>query len=171
MQRERRNLVSIGRKRRRDFDRSLQKLRALGLPEWAVEYYRRVARVAGLTPHMVLCHVGVVAANRLLEAHLIPENGGPAEKLYSGIVSEPLPAEPSYEAARGLGQRVTNLWREIQQQSSLLGVPDGGTASPRPEEKAPSAGKPAHLRAAPSGNAAGEELRSRRRGKVSSRHH
>lgn len=64
---ERRNLSFVGRKRRRDFDRSLQRLRDLGMPEWAVECYRRAARVAGQLPHEVVCRVAVSAAAHLLE--------------------------------------------------------------------------------------------------------
>jgi hypothetical protein len=64
---ERRNLSFVGRKRRKEFDRSLQRLYEIGLPEWAVECYRRVARVTGLLPHEVVCHVAVSAAAHLLE--------------------------------------------------------------------------------------------------------
>lgn len=70
---ERRNKTSLGRKRRRDFDRSLLKLRDLGMPRWAIEYYCRVGRVAGLPPHMVVCHVAVVVAGRQLHAPTPPE--------------------------------------------------------------------------------------------------
>ncbi|TMJ12320.1 MAG: hypothetical protein E6H02_06045, partial [Bacillati bacterium ANGP1] len=66
---ERRNTTALGRKRRRDYDRSLKKLRFLGMPAWAVEYYSRLARVAGLPPHMVVCHVAVVVAGRQMQAN------------------------------------------------------------------------------------------------------
>lgn len=73
---ERRNKTALGRKRRRDFDRSLLKLRDLGMPRWALEYYSRVARVAGLPPHMVVCHVAVVVAGRQLHGPTPPEQAG-----------------------------------------------------------------------------------------------
>jgi len=73
---ERRNKTALGRKRRRDFDRSRLKLRDLGMPRWAIEYFCRVARVAGLPPHMVVCHVAVVVAGRQLHAPTPPEQAG-----------------------------------------------------------------------------------------------
>lgn len=73
MRSERRNQTALGRKRRREFERSADKIRALGMPDWAVEYYRRAARVVGLPPHMVVCHVALVAAGRQLQANIAEE--------------------------------------------------------------------------------------------------
>jgi len=109
---ERRNQSALGRKRRLEFDRSLHRLRALGMPEWAVEYYRRAARVAGLPPHMVVCHVAVVAAGRQLQGARSEPN---AARQASGE-----PAVPTPTSVRAMEQRVTNLWREIERHGSLL---------------------------------------------------
>jgi hypothetical protein len=76
---ERRNTTSLGRKRRRDYDRSVKRLRGLGMPTWAVEYYSRLARVAGLPPHMVVCHVAVVVAGRQMAGK--PANQTTSSKL------------------------------------------------------------------------------------------
>lgn len=92
---ERRNKTSLGRKRRRDFDRSLLRLRDLGMPRWAVEYYARVARVTGLPPHMVMCHVAVVFAGRQLQAPKPQEQAG---KGAGDGVSGP-EGDPSYQTA------------------------------------------------------------------------
>jgi hypothetical protein len=78
MKNERRNTTSLGRKRRRDYDRSLKRLRGLGMPTWAVEYYSRLSRVAGLPPHMVVCHVAVVVAGRQMAGNA---NQTPSSKL------------------------------------------------------------------------------------------
>jgi hypothetical protein len=69
MTRERRNLSFLGRKRRREFERSIQRLRGLGLPNWAVQCYRRAARIAGQLPHEVVCRVAESAANQMLGAN------------------------------------------------------------------------------------------------------
>lgn len=79
---ERRNLSFVGRKRRKEFDRSLQRLYEIGLPEWAVECYRRVARVTGLLPHEVVCHVAVSAAAHLLEKRSPQE--APGQRITAG---------------------------------------------------------------------------------------
>jgi hypothetical protein len=67
---ERRDHSGTGRKRRRDFQRSLEKLRDLGMPNWAVTYYRRAARIASLQPHEIVCHIAVVTAMRQLQGSL-----------------------------------------------------------------------------------------------------
>jgi hypothetical protein len=116
---DRRNQTSLGRKRRREFDRSVQKLRALGMPDWAVEYFRRAARVAGLPPHMIVCHVAVVAAGRQLQASIaqeeqakVPTSKGPADTPHAGA--------PSYTSVQAMRRRVTTLWREIERHGSLI---------------------------------------------------
>jgi hypothetical protein len=64
---ERRNTTFEGHKRRKEFDRSIQTLQALGMPAWAVDFYRRTARVAGLLPHEILRHIGITAAGHVLQ--------------------------------------------------------------------------------------------------------
>jgi hypothetical protein len=129
MRTDRRNPTALGRKRRREFDRSVQKLRALGMPDWAVEYFRRAARVAGLAPHMIVCHVAVVAAGRQLQASIAQDQ--PVERPASS--HEPAgvsPREaPSYTSVRTLRERVTSLWREIERHGSLTGVQPQGVSA------------------------------------------
>ena len=117
---ERRNVTALGRKRRREFGRSLQKLRDLGMPDWAVEYYRRASRIAGLPPHMVVCHVAVVAANRQMRASLAHEltESETASEETAGTRSH---VEPSYESVLTMRRQVTGLWREIQRHGAQLG--------------------------------------------------
>jgi hypothetical protein len=69
MERERRNTSRIGRQRRGEFEASLQRLRELGLPNWAVQCYGRAARIAGQLPHELLCRVGEWTANQMLGAN------------------------------------------------------------------------------------------------------
>ena len=95
---ERRNTTALGRKRRRDYDRSLKKLRFLGMPAWAVEYYSRLARVAGLPPHMVVCHVAVVVAGRQMQANAAQKPQREAGKAHRDGATRP-EAIPSYLAA------------------------------------------------------------------------
>lgn len=120
---ERRNITALGRKRRREFDRSLQKLRALGMPDWAMEYYRRASRIVGLPPHMLVCHVAVVIAGRQLQAslaHGTAADDAPASEAQEGALSQ---AAPSYESVQALQRHVTGLWRVIQRH----GEPDEST--------------------------------------------
>jgi hypothetical protein len=142
MRTDRRNPTALGRKRRREFDRSVQTLRALGMPDWAVEYFRRAARVAGLPPHMIVCHVAVVAAGRQLQASIAQDQQGegPAPSHEPAVPSREI---PSYASVRTLRQRVTSLWREIERHGSLTDVqPEGVSANKL-------AGKLALLRAEP----------------------
>jgi hypothetical protein len=122
MPNERRNLTALGRKRRREFDRSLQKLRDLGMPEWALEYYRRASRIAGLAPHMVVCHVAVVAAGRQMQANLAYEPAAEPETVAKESAGAPPHREPSYESVQTMRHQVTGLWREIQRHGALLGT-------------------------------------------------
>lgn len=122
MPNERRNLTALGRKRRREFERSLQKLRDLGMPEWALEYYRRASRIAGLPPHMVVCHVAVVAAGRQMQANLALEPATESEARPEESAGAPPHAEPSYESVQTMRHQVTGLWREIQRHGALLGA-------------------------------------------------
>jgi hypothetical protein len=117
---DRRNQTSIGRKRRREFDRSVQKLRALGMPDWAVEYFRRAARVAGLPPHMIVCHVAVVAAGRQLQASIAQEQQVNVPAPSQGPADAPHPEAPSYTSVQTMRRRVTTLWREIERHGSLI---------------------------------------------------
>ncbi len=92
------------------------------MPDWAVEYYRRASRIAGLPPHMVVCHVAVVAAGRQMQVNLKPEHvtndeATPEEPM--GTISQ---AGPSYESVQTLRRRVTGLWHEIQRHGALLGT-------------------------------------------------
>jgi hypothetical protein len=141
MRNERRNQTALGRKRRREFNRSVDKIRALGMPDWAVEYFRRAARVAGLPPHMVVCHVAVVAAGRQLQATIAQEQqmAGPAASDDSpGMPSKGM---PSYGEVRTLRRRVTSLWREIERHGSPLdaAVSEGNAhAASQPKELSPS---------------------------------
>jgi len=116
---ERRNLSSVGRKRRRDFDRSVNKLRELGMPDWAVEYYRRVARVSGLPAHMVVCHVAVIIAGQQLTPNV------PDPDLGAGLEApeEPLNgvhAAPASPVVQPLEQGGVHIWRGIQRRASQL---------------------------------------------------
>ncbi len=122
MPNERRNLTALGRRRRREFERSLQKLRDLAMPEWAIEYYRRASRIAGLPPHMVVCHVAVVAAGRQMQANLADELATDSETAPEESAGAPSHAEPSYESVVTMRRQVTGLWREIQQHGALLGA-------------------------------------------------
>ena len=59
-----------------------------------MEYYSRLARVAGLPPHMVVCHVAVVVANRQMQGTAAPKpqrEGGKAHRDGAGR-PEPTPA-------------------------------------------------------------------------------
>lgn len=130
---ERRNLTALGRKRRREFDRSMQKLRDLGMPDWAVEYYRRASRIVGLPPHMVVCHLAVVAAGRQMQVHRALDHEAEApdaddEAPAEGSINAISQVLPSYESVRNLHHRVTGLWNEIQRQGALLdaGAEPGG---------------------------------------------
>ncbi len=123
---DRRNQTALGRRRRREFHRSVQKLRALGMPDWAVEYYRRAARVAGLPPHMVVCHVAVVAAGRQLQANIALEQA--TTKAAPGT---PGKERMSYDGVQAMRRRVTTLWREIEQHGTLPEA-TGSEATPRP---------------------------------------
>jgi hypothetical protein len=122
---DRRNQTALGRRRRREFFRSVQKLRALGMPDWAVEYYRRAARVAGLPPHMVVCHVAVVAAGRQLQANIAQE-----EAATKGAPGAPGKERMSYDGVQAMRRRVTTLWREIEQHGTLPEAA-GSDATPR----------------------------------------
>jgi hypothetical protein len=150
---DRRNQSSLGRKRRREFDRSVQKLRALGMPDWAVEYFRRAARVAGLPPHMIVCHVAVVAAGRQLQASIAQEQQANVPATSKGPADAPRPGAPSYASVQAMRRRVTSLWREIERHGSLIdpAANEGTTATgPRLEGLSASklTGKLAFLRAA-----------------------
>lgn len=117
---DRRNQTSIGRKRRHEFDRSVQKLRALGMPDWAVEYFRRAARVAGLPPHMIVCHVAVVAAGRQLQASIAQEQQADIPPTSMGPTETLHPSAPSYTSVQAMRRRVTALWREIERHGNLI---------------------------------------------------
>jgi hypothetical protein len=67
MPKERRNVTFVGRKRRKEFERSLQGLRDIGLPGWALECYRRVARVSGQLPHEIVARVATNLAKHIVE--------------------------------------------------------------------------------------------------------
>jgi len=67
MSAERRNRTAATRRRRAHFEASLQQLRDLGLPRWAVECYRRVARVSGQLPHDVVARVALLAASQIMQ--------------------------------------------------------------------------------------------------------
>src|SRR5437879_11889989 len=95
---ERRNTTALGRKRRRDYDRSLKKLRALGMPTWAAEYYSRLARVVGLPPHMVVCHVAVVVAGRQMQGNVAHKPQQQAGKDARNDARRP-EASPAYQTA------------------------------------------------------------------------
>jgi len=143
MSTERRNQSALGRKRRRDFERSVHKLRELGMPEWAVEYYRRAARVAGLPPHMVVCHVAVVAAGRQMQSsmehavHVDAED--PAQADAAG-------ADPSHETVTTMQRRVTSLWREIQRHSERIDAGEDPFGAPEPDPGTIASAKVAVLR-------------------------
>jgi hypothetical protein len=153
---ERRNLTALGRKRRREFDRSLQKLRDLGMPDWAIEYYRRASRIAGLPPHMVVCHVAVVAAGRQMQGNLTREPDAESETAPEESAGTSSRVEPSYASLQTLRRQVTGLWREIQRHGALTGANQGaagtdlraegfarGTVTAlRPEAPAPDAKEP-----------------------------
>lgn len=128
MPNERRNVTALGRKRRREFDRSIQKLRDLGMPDWAVEYYRRASRIAGLPPHMVVCHVAVVAAGRQMQANLAHELAAEAETAPEDLAGTPPHVEPSYASVQTRRRQVTGLWREIERHGALLGAAEGDVA-------------------------------------------
>ena len=145
---DRRNQTALGRKRRREFDRSVQKLRALGMPDWAVEYFRRAGRVAGLPPHMIVCHVAVVAAGRQLQASAAQEQPAEVPAASKGPADAAHQRTPSYTAVQALRRRVTTLWREIERHGNVMepAAADGAVvAGPRVEGLASS--KLAFLRA------------------------
>ncbi len=159
---ERRNITALGRKRRREFDRSLQKLRDLGMPDWAAEYYRRASRIVGLPPHMLVCHVAVVAAGRQLQANLAEETAAGAASVSEAPAGTFSRAAPSYEGVQALRRHVTGLWREIQRH----GAPDesaekrAASAKRGAEDFAPATVTRLRTKA-PARNATG--MRSRRR--------
>ncbi len=64
---ERRHTTFGGRKQRKEFDRSLRMLQELGLPPWAMDFYRRTARMVGQLPHEILCRTGMTAASHVLQ--------------------------------------------------------------------------------------------------------
>lgn len=64
---ERRNRTVAKRRRRAAFEASLQQVRALGLPKWAVECYRRIARVSGQLPHQVVARVAILGASHIVQ--------------------------------------------------------------------------------------------------------
>jgi hypothetical protein len=137
---DRRNQTALGRKRRREFDRSTRKLKALGMPEWAVEYYRRAARVAGLAPHIVVCHVALVAAGRQLQANIAQEQE--AERSAGAEVLRGAPPKKilSYHEVQAMRRHVTTLWREIERHGILPGAAESeaGALAIVPEELSPS---------------------------------
>ncbi len=126
---ERRNLTALGRKRRREFDRSLQKLRDLGMPDWAIEYYRRASRVAGLPPHMIVGHVAVIAAGRQMQNGLADKLAAESEAASEESADMPSRPEPSYQSVQTLRRRVTGLWRDIQRHGALTGTAEGAAGS------------------------------------------
>lgn len=131
MRSERRNQTTLGRKRRREFERSADKIRALGMPDWAVEYYRRAARVVGLPPHMVVCHVALVAAGRQLQAHIAEEQERAGRAASGDTPGTPSKQMPSYGEVTTLRRRVTSLWREIEDHGGLFDSAAGdGDAKP-----------------------------------------
>jgi hypothetical protein len=128
---ERRNQTALGRKRRREFERSAHKLRELGMPEWAVEYYRRAARVAGLPPHMVVCHVAVVAAGRQMQSSM--EQAVQVEAEIEAVPGEAAGLEPGHGAVTEMQRRVAGLWREIQRHSERIDAGENPFAAPEPD--------------------------------------
>ena len=90
------------------------------MPDWAVEYFRRAARVAGLPPHMVVCHVAVVAAGRQLQANIAEEQRAEAAPTVRAAPGAPSKAAPSYDDVRTMRRRVTDLWREIERHGAAL---------------------------------------------------
>lgn len=171
---ERRNQTALGRKRRKEFDRSVQKLRALGMPDWAVEYFRRAARVAGLPPHMIVCHVAVVAAGRQLQASIAQDQQGERPAPPQEPAGGPPQEAPSYASVRTLRQRVTSLWREIERHGTLTDASANDTnAAHGAEVEGGSEGKLAGRLALLRADAPGAEqtaARARRR-KTSSKGH
>ena len=165
---DRRNKTTLGRKRRREFDRSVDRLRALGMPDWAVEYFRRAGRVASLPPHMIVCHVAVVAAGRQLQASIVQDQQGVGVAPAQEPGRTPRAEAPSYASVRMMRQRVANLWREIERRGSLIdAAADGGNAEAgtRPERLSASkfADKLTLLRAeAPNSNRATTRPRRRK---------
>lgn len=98
MDRERRNVSRIGRQRRGEFEESLQRLRDLGLPNWAVQCYGRAARIAGQLPHELLCRVGEWTANQMLGAN--PNGNASGSLIDPDLTQEQRPAdEPASSAA------------------------------------------------------------------------
>jgi hypothetical protein len=145
---DRRNPTALGRKRRREFDRSVQKLRALGMPDWAVEYFRRAARVAGLPPHMIVCHVAVVAAGRQLQASVAQEQPAEIRAPSKGPTDGAPQGAPSYTTVQAMRRRVTTLWREIERHGSPIEPAAGdGAAATGPRVEGLGASKLAFLRA------------------------
>jgi hypothetical protein len=144
---DRRNPTALGRKRRREFDRSVQKLRALGMPDWAVEYFRRAARVAGLPPHMIVCHVAVVAAGRQLQASIAQEQPAEVPQTSKGPADAAHQGAPSYTSVQAMRRRVTTLWREIERHGNLIEpAADVGAAVPGRRGEGLGASKLAFLR-------------------------
>lgn len=166
MKHERRNLTSLGRKRRRDFDRSVQKLRDLGLTDWAVEYYGRAARMAGVLPHMVVCQVALIAASREISKPGADTDGGPEQARGSAEQPQldPMRAAPSYRTVHTLKRRVTELWREIQRHESA----PAASAAAAPPGSGPA--KQRYLPAAATGHVP-EDPRARKRSKASPKQH
>ncbi|HKV46180.1 MAG TPA: hypothetical protein VJT32_16140 [bacterium] len=125
MERERRTLTSLGRKRRRDFERSVKKLRDLGLSEWTIDYYRRASRMTGVLPHTVVCQVAMIAAGRELSkaAEAVRERAHPTAGPGGAPAPDPATLVPSYQTIRTLRRRVTHLWHEIQGHESMAMMP------------------------------------------------
>ncbi|HLW58731.1 MAG TPA: hypothetical protein VKV57_02270 [bacterium] len=171
MERERRTLTSLGRKRRRDFERSVQKLRDLGLSDWTIEYYRRASRMTGVLPHTVVCQVAMVAAGRELSkvAETARERAHPSAGPGGGPLSDPASLVPSYQTIRNLRRRVTHLWNEIQQHESMAITPPQESAATR---ALPTIGRGTlpQLRAASKG-AGSAAPRTPKRSKIPSRQH
>jgi len=179
MQRERRNVSHIGQKRRRDFDRSAKQLYDLGLSPWAVEYFRRAARVSGALPHMVVCQVAMMAAGRMLAR-------GAAIAFERDAANVPLPsgsdaAAPSYLAICAKRNHIQSLWREIQRHESGASVsapaaddgagldPDDPAAHARPFFADPTGNGPTAADRSEARTRGAS--RSRKRGRAPSKHH
>jgi len=98
--RDRRSPSSLGRRRRKTFEQSLDVLRALGLPSWVVKCYLRAARDAERLPHEILCSMAEYVACTMLGAS--PEEDGP-ETVPPRLAG---PAEPASPAAASKRSRL-----------------------------------------------------------------
>ena len=146
----------------------MQRLRDLGMPDWAMEYYRRAARIAGLAPHMVVCHLAVMAAGRQMQmnqphirmAETVLEGGEAPADHEDGTAAE---RAPSYESVQALRRSINGLWHDIQRHSALHGIADNDHAG-RPGRHA-AANAPAKVTRLRAGASARERTgaRSRRR--------